>query len=73
MGDALGHTSVMAGEVVVAVTGNIIRNILQRKSIHYINFLCLEVGIPLERLTVNIPGVRGLTTLGREQTYSIHM
>ena len=41
IGDVPEHMTVTGGLVVVAVTGNIMRNTLQRKSIHHINFLCL--------------------------------
>ena len=42
MVDALEHRTVTGGVVVVAVTGHIMRNTLQRKIIHYINFLWLK-------------------------------
>ena len=47
MVDALEHTTVTDVVVAVAVTGDIMRNILQRKNVNYINFLLLKIEIPL--------------------------
>ena len=55
MGDALEHTTVTGGVIVVSVTGDTMENILQTKSIHYINFLWLKIGILLEKCNSSYP------------------
>ena len=47
MVDVLEHTTVTGAVVVVSITGDIMRNILQRRNI-YINFLWLKRGMPVE-------------------------
>ena len=66
-GHALEHTTVTGGVIVVTVTGGIMRNTLEK--IHYMYFLCLKIGIPVERVIVNTHGAETQTTPGKQQIY----
>ena len=58
MGDALEYTTVTGGVIVVAVTGDIMRNILQRKKHLLCTFPMAEDMNTSRRVIVNTPGDR---------------